>query len=82
MDTISETNEVHLFSSATKTPVTINGVIMLQIQLADLRTWEWFGIVYSVEFTMILVTDFIDMIIKGIFPKYRNIVPNNASWWP
>lgn len=66
-------------TAAGKQTITVEGVILLHVQLGDLRVRVWFGVVKNLAVSVLLGTSFIDRFVTGIFPPERKVVPQNSE---
>lgn len=58
-----------------KQPLPLDGLILLNLRLADLHTRIWFGIAPHLADDTLLGITFIDRFIRGIFPSEHNVIP-------
>lgn len=64
--------------TATKQQLQIEGIVLLHLRLGDLYTWVWFSIESELIVNMVLVTAFIDILIRGIFSSKGKFVPRHS----
>lgn len=65
--------------TATKKPISLDGIILLFIRIGDFSVREWFGIVGNLALDILLGTSFIYRHIRGVFSSERKVVPWNSS---
>lgn len=55
-------------------PIMVEGAILLQLQISNLRIRVWFGVDEGLTVDLLLCTPFIDRYVQGIFLAERMLV--------
>lgn len=78
----SEKKQLSRLRTATKDPISLDGSIILFIQIGYISVRVWFGAFKNLAVNVLLGTFFIRRYIPVIFPSERRMVPRQSSQVP
>lgn len=74
-ETLMKRNNLPSLCTTPRQPLSLDGLVLLHLQLSDLQTRVWFRIVPYLVVSILIATSFIDRIVKGRVPSEEKIVP-------